>query len=100
MRKNEIIKLLCGAFDKSTIDLYEIHRDFDGVHQFEFENDFGSFLVEIATYEHAEENWRDGIDLSYVEVVEAAFYDNHGNDLGEADKFELAEMTDIIFQNF
>jgi hypothetical protein len=100
MTTTDKLKLTCGAFDRDAIDLNEIQNDFDGVHIFEYENDYGKFCVEIGTYEYYDEYPPGYVaDLSYVNVFDAMFY-NEYEELIPATDDEENQMTDIILQNF
>ena len=100
MTPQEKRKLVISCFDRDEINLYEIVRDFDGVHSYEFENEWGKLCFDI---EAAAVGYDDpfGLDIEVmgIYVLEAEFYDKHGN-VEKMDDEDLKVIQEMLYYEF
>ena len=100
MTPQEKRKLVISCFDRDEIDLYEIVKDFDGVHSYEFENDWGKLYVDIEVAETGyEEAFGVQCDVVGIYVTGAEFYDKHGN-VEKMDDEDLKVIQEMLYYEF
>lgn len=95
MSQEEKINLVASCFDNDEVVLEEIAQDFDGCHEFEFENEFG--WMRVAIYSHMMYGWG---ELLEVRVDEAKYLDPERETEKNLTYQECIRLSEILTQEF